>query len=147
MPWFCPRAFEDAHITADGSVYLCCSGWVDHPIGQVCCHSLATIWNNEAAQSFRESIHDGSFRHCVSCPYTTRAPVGPVMHRSEVKEPQHREWLEKRTTVVTKLNQLIVAYDRTCNLSCPSCRHEVMAASGRLFKYLQIVQNAVLRDD
>src|SRR5262245_45929397 len=67
---FCRKPFEHFEIDPDGHVYLCCGQWLPKSIGNVHTQKWDEIWNSAAAQEIRESMHDGSFRHCSSvlCP-------------------------------------------------------------------------------
>ncbi len=58
----------------------------------------------------RRSIFDGDFRSCYGCPYTP-APWNVIVPSSEF------------TPVPDRIPRLTIAYDRTCNLQCPTCRN------------------------
>jgi MoaA/NifB/PqqE/SkfB family radical SAM enzyme len=114
------------------------------PIGNVFRESLADIWNGPNARRIRESIHDGSFRFCGECPFLQGAPSGPVMDRSAVSNERHLAWMNTGTTEVAEVDDLNLAYDRTCNISCPSCRKSVIVEKGPTLRYLAAVQSRTL---
>jgi hypothetical protein len=129
--WFCSKPFEWFEVTQlnnRGGVYLCCPSWLDTPVGNLKEQSVQDTWNGETAQNIRQSILDGSFRYCnqTRCPYLqTRS--GPVTRVSEVDEPRLREVIDKQQTILPySPPKIICTYDQSCNLSCPTCRKEVI---------------------
>ena len=117
MSLFCTRPFEAIEISNhyDGIYFnLCCSAW-----GDVTIHvdklnnpqlNILDVWNNTKAIQFRQSILDGSFSKCTTCPYL-RNKAQPVCN--------HRTYNNPTVNVPTKL---FLSIDPTCNLACPSCR-------------------------
>ena len=132
---FCPHPFSRCEIKADGNVYCCCEGWLPRPLGNVLDNDLITIWKSPTAIEIRESIVDGSFRHCTTCPFLP-GPGGPLTP------------VPTKTYSTERIGTLKLDYDRSCNLTCPSCRlvhsskfvnhdkireiHKTMLASGAL---------------
>lgn len=108
---FCNRPFEQYYVDVDGDVHLCCPKWIAMPIGNVLSSNPVEIWNNWVATNIRKSIEDQSFRHCTNCRLLP-GPSGCV-----VDEPY-------RLISTERIHTLTVAYDRTCNLACRSCRNE-----------------------
>lgn len=129
--YFCTRPFEHVEIMhgygenqeySFGDVYVCCSGWLSKKIGNYLKDDLMTIWNSEDAQKIRQSILDGSFSYCNRqvCPYIL-----------DKRLPQKTKLGEKYRNIISQ-NQAVMkeppssyflCYDRSCNLSCPSCRN------------------------
>jgi glycosyltransferase involved in cell wall biosynthesis len=116
---FCDRPFKWLEFTGNAS-WVCCSAWLPVPIGAAPVKP-DDMWNGPVSQELRRSILDGSFRYCsrVHCPWivkealpkrdeTDLTPYAPVMPAQPV--------------------YLNLCYDESCNLSCPSCRREVMVA-------------------
>jgi hypothetical protein len=125
---FCPRPFEDFEVRSNGEVYTCCASWLPVPIGDYRRQAPDAIWNSPAAREVRRSILDGDFRYCsrVLCPLIVdrRLP-----RREEVTNPRHKEIIERRRTYVPwRPRRVLMSQDRTCNLSCPSCRTAVFTA-------------------
>ncbi|MFC1704051.1 radical SAM protein [Candidatus Omnitrophota bacterium] len=102
---------------------------------------MREVWNSPAAQKFRASILDGSFRYCIegNCYFLTREEEVPLWwekngtpyrNADEITDPRLREIIENNMTV---LNDgpftLTCGYDSTCNLLCPSCRRGKKDAS------------------
>ena len=125
---FCSRPFTWFEVTGDasgcGKTCLCCTAWVDGAVGNLLNQTAAEIWNGEAAQSFRRSILDGSFSQCNAsrCPYL-QTVTGPVQHADSVSDARMKQVIEQGLTELPWGPQDInCAYDRSCNLSCPTCR-------------------------
>lgn len=132
---FCPNPFDRLEIKSDGSVYCCCEGWLPSSLGNILTDTIEEIWNGKVATAIRQSIFDGSFRYCLSCPYLP-AGGGSVTEDMPSK------------VFTDSIRTLKLDYDHSCNLVCPSCRvshsrdfvdlkkankvHEAMLASGLL---------------
>jgi hypothetical protein len=126
----------------EGEAFLCCPAWLDTPVGNVERQSVADVWNGATAQAVRESIHDGSFRHCsrARCPHL-QATSGPVRRLDDVKDPEVRDVMRRRLTVLPYgPREINCSYDRSCNLSCPSCRAQVIVESRAKDRVLRIQQ-------
>jgi len=125
---FCSKPFDWLDVSLfpqRGSTYLCCPRWLPVSTGNLTKDSMQEVWNGDAAQSLRRSIHDGSFRHCTSaCPFL-ESVSGPVQRRDDVTDPRLRQLIEKQSTEVQDGPTVVnAAFDRSCNLSCPTCRAE-----------------------
>jgi organic radical activating enzyme len=93
-------------------------------VGNAAEQSVAEIWNGETAVAIRRSILDGSFKHCTPhCPWLQTA-TGPVQKVSEVVDPELKRIIEHKLVEVPLPRIINAAFDRSCNLSCPTCRHE-----------------------
>jgi sulfatase maturation enzyme AslB (radical SAM superfamily) len=109
-----------------GDVYLCCPSWLDKVVGNIQLQSVEEVWNGKQAQELRRSILDGSFRFCDAgrCPFLQTAS-GPVTRTDKVTDPDLREAIDKQLlTLPYGPKEVNCSYDRSCNLSCPSCRTE-----------------------
>lgn len=140
---FCSRPFEHFEVQHNGKAYLCCPGWLPEPLGNVEQESPSNLWNGEAAQRIRRSILDGSFKYCTACPFlgTKR---GPVKAAGDVTDPEHLAIIREQRVVMKRIAWLYLAYDRTCNLSCPSCRTHVIVATGEDLKRLSIFHDSLV---
>lgn len=121
---FCRIPFEKIEIAANGDVFLCNPGWLQKPAGNLNDSSIEEIWKNETAKALRTSVQDGSFRHCSSemCPHLQAldSGVNPSPHSPLENAP--------RKEVPIGPLSVNIAFDLTCNLSCPSCRKETIVA-------------------
>lgn len=153
--WFCSRPFEWFEIQGREG-HFCCSGW--STIEGINMHNktVADIWNGPEAQEFRASILDGSFRHCnpECCPYINQVNVPiwekkgcPVTRIEDVTDPRLKKIIAGKKTVMDH-GPLVFncAYDRSCNLSCPSCRSQVVALKGDEIKETMGFQDRIFKE-
>jgi MoaA/NifB/PqqE/SkfB family radical SAM enzyme len=129
---FCAQPFERFEVLGGGGergdVYFCCQSWVTRSIGNMGDKPVAEVWNSKAAQAFRRSILDGSFEYCRAdlCPYLQRVD-GPVQRLEDVTDPDLRDVIENRRTVMPfGPKDIICCFDQSCNLSCPTCRDHLI---------------------
>lgn len=128
---FCERPFrwlEVSGMRLRGEAHLCCPSWLDMPVGDLSLQAVEEVWNGDTAQRIRQSILDGSFRYCDAsrCPFLA-SRVAPVRRRAEIEDPELRMVLEQSLTVLPwGPREINCAFDRSCNLSCPSCRTEMI---------------------
>ncbi|ATE67277.1 radical SAM protein [Rhizorhabdus dicambivorans] len=126
---FCTLPF-DVFEVLDGKTHLCCASWLPESAGNLAEQSWEAVWNSDSAQSIRTSILDGSFRHCnkTACP---KIAGGTLPQKAELASEAER-WRDIignfRTRSETPPQRINLAYDQTCNLSCPSCRTGKVAA-------------------
>lgn len=148
---FCTKPFTWFEVVAEprGDVYVCCPAWLKKPIGNLRRQSVEEVWNSKAAQDIRESIYDGSFKYCdrSRCPYLQAATevdssttVGsPVMPVGAVGDPDIRGAIEGRLTVIPwGPKEVCCSFDKSCNLSCPSCRTKTIIEVGEAESILDI---------
>jgi wyosine [tRNA(Phe)-imidazoG37] synthetase (radical SAM superfamily) len=140
---FCSQPFEHFEVQTNGLAYLCCPGWMPQPVGDARSGNPEKIWNAPLAQRVRESILDGSFRYCTGCPFLTTRQ-GPVRAVEDVTNPEHLAIIRDQRKVIERIKILNLAYDSTCNLSCPSCRTRVKVASGQKLRRLQTFQETLV---
>ena len=106
---YCLRPFTHFYLTENGDVHLCCKKWINRNAGNILTAPPMDIWNGLRAKTIRDSIIDRSFRFCTNCPLLP-GPRGPI---KEGNLPPVQ---------LDQIETLILAYDPTCNLKCPSCR-------------------------
>jgi len=126
---FCETPFEQIDVL-DGTSHLCCASWLQTSAGDLSRGRWEETWNSDAAQAIRASIHDGSYRYCNkgACP---KLQGGALVKKAALAAttPQWRDVISRQVTALPAGPQTVnLAYDRTCNLSCPSCRVERYAA-------------------
>jgi molybdenum cofactor biosynthesis enzyme MoaA len=103
---------------------------------------MQEIWNSEVAQKIRESVHDGSFSYCISsrCPHL-QSVSGPVQKKEAVTDSEMLDVIGKRLTIMPKGPRTVrCSYDMSCNLSCPTCRTELIIEKDRKHEILAINQ-------
>ncbi len=142
----CPTPFEQADVL-ENSTHLCCASWLRTSVGDMNGGDWRAVWNSPEAQAIRESIHDGSYRFCnkAACP---KIQADALVPSAELRAQSAfwRDILDNAATEVARGPQTVnLAYDRTCNLSCPSCRTERFAADDLLRqRFDRLQENTIL---
>jgi MoaA/NifB/PqqE/SkfB family radical SAM enzyme len=152
---FCSKPFRWFEVTelrsVKGEVVLCCPGWLDTSVGNLQHQSIEEIWNGEKAQNIRRSILNGSFEYCNRsvCPFL-QTKSGPVQIVEDVEDPYLKESIEKNLTVLPYgPKEINCCYDKSCNLSCPSCRTGLIMETGKkdqIEKIQRKIQEKGLKD-
>lgn len=123
----CLSPFVSANIDISGEVRLCgCADWMWVTVGNLYLNTMREILSSPEAQAVRASIADGSYIYC-------NEKTCGVINNNELNDrddphsvpPRVRECLED-TTRFYMPNEIILAGDLTCNLSCPSCRNSII---------------------
>lgn len=133
---FCSKPFtwfEVSRGQREGEVFLCCPTWLDTPAGNIEEQSVAEIWNGPVAEAIRRSILDGSFKYCRGdrCPHLQTLSF-PVQRVNTVTDPLMLAVLADELTIVPwGPKEVNCSYDRSCNLSCPSCRTQLIVETAR----------------
>ncbi|MHC4267825.1 MAG: radical SAM protein [Planctomycetota bacterium] len=137
---FCPTPFEFAQVDSLGAVFLCCPQHIQYtPAGDLTQQNFMEAWNSEQAQAMRSSIIDGSFKYC------SEAMCGSLQSRTLLKvdspDSPYRHIIE---TGITRLNRgpitINLAYDRSCNLACPSCRNDFNFYKGNAKQLMEMIE-------
>lgn len=127
---FCPKPFEylDIHfVNGEVQCYVCCPTWLPTPIGPDKGDEFPDIWNNEKIQKIRKSILDGSYSYCDKdvCP---EIQSGNLHDKRFAQDPYHQKLIKEQKLILDKGPRIInFSEDRTCNLSCPSCRTNIIS--------------------
>ncbi len=157
---FCPRPFEiivsgqgvrwnerlDTTEQVMGSTYACdCAAWVPFVTGNMLeGESADAVWNSPGMQEVRRSVLDGDFSYCnrTTCP----AIVNSSLPRTEeVTTPRLRRIIEQRETVLADGPRIVaLGHDSSCNLACPTCRHDVIMANRAEAKQLERGRDRVI---
>lgn len=147
---FCSRPFqwfEVTQVNEIGEVFVCCPSWLNTPIGNLKHHSVMEVWNSKKAQELRYSILDGSFKYCnrSRCPFLPTIS-GPVQKIEDIKDDHFRAIINEGLTVLPYgPKEINCSYDKSCNLSCPSCRTEVIIENTYKEQILE-VQNKISKE-
>lgn len=114
----------------ENSSHLCCASWLQTSAGNLSNTEWQDVWNSETAQNIRASIHDGSYRYCnkMACPHIQGNKLIPAADIAAKPDARSKMIVEGTTDLPLGPEVVNLAYDRTCNLSCPSCRTEKWAA-------------------
>ncbi len=119
---FCLKPFTELNVL-EGSTHLCCASWLPQSTGDMTKLSADHIWNGSAAQAIRASIMDGTYRFCNkrTCPAIQQATLPSA--KLVAADPKWSKYINSSQSIISEQPEMInLSYDRTCNLSCPSCR-------------------------
>jgi molybdenum cofactor biosynthesis enzyme MoaA len=140
QPRFCPKPFEffDIHYL-DGKLlaYVCCRQWLPHSIGDLTASSPDEVWNSETARELRRSMIDGSLKYCSEelCP---EIQGGHLHDPRFMATARYRDYLQMTDGYSPKGPRTIFfSEDRSCNLSCPSCRTGTFVLPGDIASQIQ----------
>lgn len=125
---FCESPFIKFETLIDGTVAPCCSIWTRKRLGNLEQQNFEEIWNSVDAMEMRESILDGSYRYCNK-QRCTLIMDDSLPERDDIKKPDLRAIIDEGKTLLDSPPRwLFLAHDVTCNLACPSCRSNLIAA-------------------
>lgn len=143
---FCPKPFLQLHVL-ENTAHQCCANWLPASAGDLSRSDGESVWNSQTAQAVRASIHDGSYRHCnkTLCP-EIQAGVLPTKQAAMAQWPGLAALIAEQETAMPHGPQDVnLAYDVTCNLSCPSCRTTKQAADAATReRYSAMQERAIL---
>ena len=123
--YFCesPFTYSEIHQTYQS---LCCPYWNTTDIKNS--DNLLDNWNSDKAVEVRESMLDGTWKNCTEfCPHLDQLlkdgepqdyPATPIRPIEEFN-PNNYKGPKK----------IKLCFDHSCNLKCPSCRHELIPNS------------------
>ncbi len=130
--YFCPKPFENVDLLPGGAVHACCAVWQPQAMGNVyTTRDWRDVWNGDALQEMRASVLDGSYRYCnkLSCSFIQNGAL-PTHHDAAASDPRWRQVIDEQMTAIPFAPRTVnLAFDRSCNLSCPSCRESVLQAN------------------
>jgi radical SAM protein with 4Fe4S-binding SPASM domain len=149
--YYCTRPFEWFAVLDNGDVSPCCPPWIDgYRIGNLHAQSVEEVWNGEKAQDFRKSILDGSFKYCneMSCPYLqSKTDSVLTLHEIEgVKNAIYNDIKNEKTILDHGPMIINCEYDRSCNLSCSSCRRDLIMVFGEKRKKILELQDKLMNE-
>lgn len=123
----CLSPFLTIEVGYTGEVGLCgCSNWLPTKVGNLFDDSIQNILASARSQAIRASIVDGSYIYCdeLAC--------GPIsnglLDSPGLISPDLQPLLDDPSKFIMP-REIFMAGDRTCNLSCPSCRTGVLKNS------------------
>src|SRR5258706_10541055 len=112
---FCDKPWEDFDITSNGDVYVCCTGWLPKPVGNIKQNNIIEIWNSEQAQEIRKSILDGSFKYC-NHDVCWHIQKGNLPDRNNLKNDRYQKIVDKNITSLDEIpSRFSFIYDASCN--------------------------------
>jgi MoaA/NifB/PqqE/SkfB family radical SAM enzyme len=144
---YCSSLWNTMHVLSSGNAHMCCSVWLRTPIGNVFQQPVQELWHSPAAEAMRNSARDGDYRYCgkMACPQIRGALLGEQATSQESDESVIEDsWMPDVPELPELPRRLNLSYDRTCNLSCPSCRSERFTAKGAEFDRIEAITDQVI---
>jgi hypothetical protein len=117
----CPEPFDRFDISPDGGVLVCCGHWLPTNIGNFLNEPVENILNSAMAQKIRQSVTDGTYKYCNHLECGTMI-AGLLPTRAELPPGRASHAVASGDYRVDGVDNVLFAFDQTCNLSCPSCR-------------------------
>ena len=121
--YVCSVPFEYLEVHSE-NVYACCPEWLPHPIAPT--ENVGVAWKSEKLKKIQKSLIDGTYEYCSSelCPALNEL-IKNGTNTTGMLIPK-----TKFNNVNPEFpNMINYAFDRSCNLSCPSCRTEKIMAN------------------
>ena len=139
---FCPLPFKHMEIQVGGRTNLCC--YLNKSPGIVKENNLFEIYNSKSAQSGRRSMISGTLEYCDLnvCPHFTG---GTLPINSNCIGTPYEKIINESITKLNKLN-LWLAFDSRCNLSCPSCRKDIIKCSKPQIAEMEMLMSEVKKN-
>jgi MoaA/NifB/PqqE/SkfB family radical SAM enzyme len=112
------------------STHSCCPTWLPNDLGD----DINTVWGGEELNKIQTSVLDGSYRYCskTSCPHLSGfISTGKVPSKFIKKDKFNLE------DYIDGPKSLNFAFDRSCNLSCPTCRTSMIMANGSEIDFVE----------
>ena len=131
-----PFVYLEAH---KNGVYSCCPSWLPDKLCSL--DDIETAWESETLKNIQESIIDGSYKYCskTECPYLSNLINNKQIPQGFISKENFK--YEKYKKGPTNIN---FAFDRSCNLSCPSCRNVAIMADGSELEFIDNTINKIV---
>ena len=155
-----PFTYVDVHFKAQ---WLCCADWApvnirgnnNHP--EETEKSILTNWHSDLANDVRSAVLDGSYSKCnhTVCPSLNELKNTPHNYTDEtiklhgmtfIRKDKVKDYfdIEDENDVINfkkPPKSIMMAFDRSCNLKCPSCRTDVIPNPESGSEHYDILQN------
>lgn len=121
---YCLSPFVMIEVTLDGDIRMCgCGGWMPATIGNLKEQTLESMLASELATSIRQTVIDGTYQYCNEkfCAVMINDLLNPI----ETMPPEVKTLLQDATQF-SMPHHISFQGDQTCNLSCPSCRTQII---------------------
>src|SRR5215210_841529 len=140
----CPLPFQRFDIGPNGDVLVCCGHWLPTSIGNFMTNSVEDVLNSESAQKIRASMTDGSYKYCNHLECGSMAQE-TLPRREELKRARTRKAVAEENYRLEGVDEIMFAFDQTCNLSCPSCRtHRIVEKVSQSIEKARAVEEKLL---
>jgi MoaA/NifB/PqqE/SkfB family radical SAM enzyme len=131
-----PFVYLEAH---KNGIYSCCPSWLPNKISNL--EDIETAWESEELKKVQESILDGSYKYCskTQCPYLSELLINKTIPKGFIPKEDFKS--QKYKQGPTNIN---FAFDRSCNLTCPSCRNVAIMADGTELEFIDDTINKIV---
>lgn len=131
----CTNPFTAAYLTDSGDVTCCCQNRITVPYGNYFVDDFDQMWGSNVARIFRLSMINRTYSFCVpeKCTILSTNQHDPGSAREIYLEPAPTP------------NEVVMAFDSSCNLYCTSCRNEHICAKGRDKERLEFTADKIIR--
>ena len=119
--FICPLPFERFDIGPSGDVLVCCGHWLPTSIGNFIREPVDAVLNSGKAQKIRASVADGSYKYCNHLECGAMAQ-GTLPTREQAGHARMRNAVASGNWRLDGVEEIMFAFDQSCNLACPSCR-------------------------
>jgi sulfatase maturation enzyme AslB (radical SAM superfamily) len=124
----CEHPFNRIDLQENGNAAVCCAHWMPgFSLGNVISggQTAMEIYNDEQAVAVRQSVLDGSFRYCDhdKCPLISGQQLPS---KADVPGENAQRAVATGELKYDSPSFVLLAFDQSCNLSCPSCRSHVI---------------------
>lgn len=108
----CMAPFSEVEIDEFGNINCCCAQYTgNYSFGNIFEKGFEAVWNGKKAKDFRKDIIDGKYTHCR----TDICNFGRLKTRKS-----------KLPITAPYPKYVTIAYDKTCNLMCTTCRDTII---------------------
>ena len=140
----CPLPFERFDIGPSGDVLVCCGHWLPTSIGNFIKDPVDGVLNSPRAHKIRASMTDGSYKYCNHLECGTMAQ-GSLPRREDLLHQRTRKAVAEQNYRLEGVDEIMFAFDQTCNLSCPSCRtHRITEKASQTTEKVRAVEEKLL---
>lgn len=135
--YICKIPFEYMEVHHMG-VYACCPAWLPTKITDM--EDVANAWEHPTMKRIQQSILDGDYEVCNErlCPVLSELVNQKTVDRGFFIT---KDEFQKMDYTHPKI--INYSFDRSCNLSCPSCRTESIMAGGGELKRIEWITTEI----
>ena len=128
IPFTYSEVFDDRH-------YLCCPGWLNKSVYES--GNIKKDFVSKKSEKIRDSILDGTYKYCseTQCPHLSLL-IKKGEHTDGRFIPKTKNNL-KLISDNTRLKNINLCFDESCNYKCPSCRLDFVNFKGDKIKTVE----------
>jgi MoaA/NifB/PqqE/SkfB family radical SAM enzyme len=135
--YICSVPFTYIEVHKNG-IFSCCPSWLPNKIGDL--ENIESVWESDELKKIQQSLIDGSYKYCskTECPYLSQL----ILKQSPSNVFINKKHFNKSLISEGPTN-INFAFDRSCNLSCPSCRNVAIMANGEELEFIDKTINRI----